>query len=112
MTMRDSGILKLYKLTNIAEPGNMPVDKLVLVDSAYYSEMQVGVTRLYMAMGINQRIDKLVRCWNTPEIDPDVQYAILEDGQQYMIQAKQAQVDTDAYDLTLVRMGKTYDVAE
>ena len=107
--MRDPGILTFYTLTNIAEPGMMPVEKLVASGTAYYYERTVGVTRAYAAMSANQRIDKLVRCYNC-SIPVDVEYVILEDDLQYRISLKQMQ--GDHVDLTLERLEEYLDVAD
>lgn len=107
--MRDAGILTLYSLTNTAAIGDKPIEKLVKVGEAFYAERTVGYNRIYAAMGANERIDILVRCYNT-DIPYSAKYVILEDGEQYQISVKQKIVDEDATDLTLVRMEKYYDV--
>lgn len=106
--MRDEGILTFYSLQNISLPGRMPVEKLVSVSTAYYSPLTVGVTRLYAAAGANRSFDALVRCHNTPSAPG--RFVILEDGNQYRIDAAQAQPNLDAVDLTLVRLEEFYDV--
>lgn len=105
--MRDAGLLTIYKLTNVAQPGLMPAEKLVKICLAYYDERTVGVTRAYAALSANQRIDKLVRCYNT-SLSTDAEYCILEDGNQYRITLKQLQGDD--IDLTLERLEDYYDV--
>lgn len=105
--MRDGGILTYYTLTNTAEPGLKPAEKLVPSGRAFYYERTVGVTRAYSAMAANQRIDKLVRAFNT-DVPADTEYVILEDGSQYRISLKQKQGDD--VDLTLERLGDFLDV--
>ena len=105
--MRDAGILTLYSLENVKEPGLMPTEKLVKVCKAYYDERTVGVTRAYAALGAKQQIDKLVIAYNT-EIPVNASYAILEDGNQYRISLKQMQGDDTL--LTLERLEDLYDV--
>lgn len=107
--MNDSGVLTLYALKNVAEAGDMPTQALVEIEKAYYSERTVGYNRLYAAMGADQQIDMLVRCWNT-EIPESAGYVILEDGKQYQISLKQKIIGTDAVDLTLVRLESYYNV--
>lgn len=108
------GMLTFYILENKAPNGSMPVEKLVPVCQAYYSERAVGVTRLYAAMGANQRIDSLLRIynfWDLPKVGRKrVEYVIPEDGDQYRITAVQKVVDEDAVDLTLERLEELYDV--
>ena len=105
--MRDAGILTIYSLQNVAEAGMMPTEKLVKICDAYYTERTVGVTRAYAALSANQRIDKLVRCYNT-DLAVDAEYVILEDGEQYRISLKQVQGDN--VDLTLEKMEGYLDV--
>lgn len=107
--MVSSGLLHIYDLRNIALQGLKPVEKLVEVGTAFYSERVVGYSRLYAALGANQRIDMLVRCHNT-EMPKNGKYVILEDGEQYRIEAVQKIIERDAVDLTLVRLEEFYDV--
>lgn len=107
--MRDAGILTLYNLINTAAQGDKPIEKLQKIDEAYYAERTLGYNRIYAAMGANERIDMIVRCYNT-DIPYSAKYVILEDGNQYQISIKQKIVDEDATDLTLIRMETYYDV--
>lgn len=114
--MRDDGILTFYELSNISQPGRMPVEQLASVGTAFYGRRIVGVTRLYAALGANRNFDTLVRCYNTPTVPlasdgiHTAQFVILEDGLQYRIDAVQEQTDIDAVDLTLVRLEQFYDI--
>lgn len=99
--MKPNGILTLYELRNVAEPGLRPKEVLVSIGQAYYFERVVGVTRAYAAMSANQRIDKLIRCCKII-VPVSAEYVILEDGLQYRISLKQ-QVGMDV-DLTLVHV--------
>ena len=85
------------------------MEKLVEVGTAYYSERVVGYSRYYAALGANQRIDALVRCHNT-EMPKNGKYVILEDGDQYRVDAVQKIIEQGAVDLTLVRLEEFYDV--
>lgn len=107
--MRDMGILSIYDLVTTSTSGDMPVEKLSLVGTAYYAEKTVGYNRIYAARGANQEIDMVVRCYNT-DVPYSAKYVVLEDGNQYQISVKQKIVDEDATDLTLVRMEGYYDV--
>lgn len=108
--MRDGGIVTLYTLENTAEPGFMPVEKLVEKGTAYYSYSTAGITRIYAAMGANRQFDLVIRCHNMTELPEGVKYAIPEDGKQYRIDPAQPIYDADAIDLTLVRLEDYYDV--
>lgn len=105
--MRDAGLLKIYTLTNVAEAGRMPTEKLVKVCEAFYDERTVGVTRAYAALGAKQQIDKLVVAYNAT-LPAEAEYVILEDGNQYRISLKQLEGDNVL--LTLERLEDFYDV--
>jgi hypothetical protein len=107
--MRDMGILTMFTLTNTSGDGDMPVEQLVSVGTAFYAERTVGYNRIYAAKGANQEIDMVVRCYNT-DVPYSAHYVKLEDGNQYQISVKQKIVDEDATDLTLVRLENYYDV--
>ena len=107
--MRDMGILTLYDLVTTSTSGDMPVEKLSSVGTAYYAEKTVGYNRIYAARGANQEIDTVVRCYNT-DVPYSAKYVVLEDGNQYQISVKQKIVDEDATDLTLVRLEDYYNV--
>ena len=109
--MRDMGLLTLYDLVTTSTSGDMPVEKLSSVGTAYYAEKTVGYNRIYAARGANQEIDTVVRCYNT-DVPYSAKYVVLEDGNQYQISVKQKIVDEDATDLTLVRVEDYYDVSD
>lgn len=103
--MRDGGILTICALENVAEDGFMPKEALVDKTTAFFSYREVGVTRLYAALGANHRIDLLVRAWVT-DLDADWQYVVIDD-KQYRIDV--SQTAGDAVDLTLIRLEEKYD---
>jgi len=103
--MRDGGKLTICALQNVAEPGFMPREALVDMTEAFFSYREIGVTRMYAALGANHQIDLLVRAWVT-DLDPGWQYVII-DGTQYRIDV--AQTVGDAVDLTLIRLEEKYD---
>lgn len=107
--MRDAGILTVYRLTNIAERGYKPTEKLVEICKAYYDLRRVGITRAYAALGAKQRIDNLVVAYNA-ELPTDAEYCVLEDGLQYRITLKQKEGDNVV--LTLERLEAVLDVAD
>jgi hypothetical protein len=103
----NSGKLKIYALESVSEKGAMPVEKLVYLCDAFYSDRVIGYGRAYAAMGADQRIDRLVRCYFTA-VPVEARYVIPEDGLQYRITLKQ-QIG-DHIDLTLERLEENYDV--
>lgn len=57
----DDGILKLYRLVNVADAGMMPKMGETLIESMCYGERTVGATRYYNAQQANMQVDILVR---------------------------------------------------
>lgn len=108
--MDEQGLLTYYSLENISPKGTKPIQKLVELGDCYYSERQVGVTRLYAAKAANRRVDGLVRCYNTEIIEGMV--VIPNDGKQYQVDACQKVIGKDSVDLTLVRLEKLYEIYE
>ena len=112
--MDREGMLNICTLNNVATPGFMPQNKLVTVASAYYRKRTVGFNRLYAAMGANQEISLLVRCFNT-EVPTYTQqlYVVFPNEQtdnQFMVSAIQEIVEEGAIDLTLTRLEEYHDV--
>lgn len=107
--MRDAGKLSVYRLTNEAENGLMPDEKLVKICDAYYDERRVGITRAYAALGAKQRIDSLIVVYNV-NLPYDAEYVILEDGLQYRITLKQKEGDNVV--LTLERLEAMLNVKQ
>lgn len=111
--MRDGGILTLYELVNVAEPGAMAVDELRATGTAFYAYRTTGVTRRYQAKGAHSEYDYVVRCFNMSGLPDGTAYCILDDGttDQYQIDIAEPIVDENAVDLTLIRLEDLYAVA-
>lgn len=113
--MRDSGMVQVCTLSNTAEPGRMPVDRLSPVFADYFEERTVGYNRFYEAQGVNEQIDMLIRIGRTTSARIGM-YAVLtmsENDGQYRITNVQQLLDADGLkctDLTLSRMDNLYDV--
>lgn len=112
--MDREGMLLICKLVNISISGLMPVEKLKPVAAAYYRKRTVGYNRLYAAMGANQEISMLVRCFNTevPSYTGQL-YVVFPDDErenQFRVSAIQEIVEEGAIDLTLTRLEAFYDV--
>lgn len=109
--MDREGILKICKVTNVAQPGFMPREGLVELCSAYYIKRTVGYGRLYAALGANQSINMLVRCFNVevPDYTQEL-YVVFEDDTQFRVAQIQEIVEEGAIDLTLERLEEYYDL--
>lgn len=55
----DSGTMYICTLRNIAENGRMPEQVLFPINKHWYQERTIGMSRQYMAQGVNERVDLL-----------------------------------------------------
>ena len=107
----NDGIVKIYKVADLALPGEMPIEGLVFKNSLNYHERTVGMGRYYAAMQNNIKVDFVIRC---PEVrglsekPTDILVAILADGQQYKVIQIQYIEDASppSMDLSLERIGE------
>lgn len=116
----DSGTVTLCSLVNQADPGDMPRYILHSLISQNYHEMRIGLNRAYLARGVDQQVDMMIRIWDEG-IRPRIgQYAVLSDykwqedpdGDQFRIDLVQPTLNDDGlqvFDLTLSRLEKNYD---
>ena len=127
--MRDDGVLYVCDLVNIADNGKMPKDMLVRKTKHWFDMRTIGMSRAYMAKGVNEQVDMLVRI----DLDTDVhigQFAVLGNGEQFRITnvtsgeevfERTKQVNSLYYrqpqivglkytELTLTRIEQNYDV--
>lgn len=114
------GLVTVCELTNTSADGNMPVYTLTELYTQYFDERTVSLTRSYLARGVDERVDMVIRIaaeGNRPKIG---QIALLtyydgqenEDGDQYridMVQRINNEDDLRVYDLTLYRLEDNYD---
>lgn len=110
----DSGTLYLCELNNMADDGDMPSEKLTRVARHWYQERMIGMSRQYLAKGVNEQIDMLVRIHHdrTAKIG---MYVVLGNGDQFRITNITMIVGDDGLrytDLTLMRLEDFYDVAD
>lgn len=124
--MKDAGIVTICKLTNTAASGLMPKEELVPLEyegevlTWRFEDRFIGYSRQYEAKGVGERIDKLIRIWNAPQVRIGY-YAVLtdyegqenENGDQYRIDNVQPQIDENGLkvtDITLYRLDELYDI--
>lgn len=118
--LMDDGLVQFFNLTNTAEAGAMPVYTLSALGGPQgFAEVTVGVSRQYLAKGVDEQIDMMIQIW--PEaIRPKIgQIAVLtyyeyqenENGDQFRIDNVQ-RIDADGlqfFQISLQRLEKNYD---
>lgn len=110
-TFKD-GVVKIYKVDNIATPGNMPKDGLVIKDGLRYDERTVGMSRFWTAMQAQAKVEQMLRVPRTNFVSTQ-DIAIPNDGEQYKIIQIQypENVEPPCMDLSLERVEAKYDIA-
>lgn len=103
------GVVKVYSVGDIALPGDMPQEGLVLKVSLRYKERTVGLTRFFAAMQNNVQVAFVLRCPQVRSVSTS-DVVVNRDGVQFEI--KQVQYPEDAeppvMDLTLEKLGEPY----
>lgn len=110
----DDGILKIYRVENVAEAGKKPVLKLYFKGRYYYHQETLGYGRYYAALNAGQRISAVFAVPGWEDIQAE-DICVPEDGQQYKVQITQRAKDEDGIQMTritLERLGETYGIAE
>lgn len=105
----NDGIVKIYRVDNVAQPGNKPKEGLVLNHTLRYKERTVGLTRVRLALQTGAEVSYVLRVPRLREVSPQ-DVAIPNDGRQYKITRVQYPEDTNppAMDLELERLENDY----
>lgn len=105
------GVVKIYKVTNISLPGNMPKDGLVIKNNLRYDERTVGMSRFWTAMQAQVKVEQLLRVPRLNTISTQ-DIAIPIDGEQYKIIQIQYPQDAEppCMDLSLERIDSDYEI--
>ena len=80
----DSGTMFICELINTSENGRMPVEVLNPINKHWYQERTIGMSRQYMAQGVNERVDLLAYIHYDPKVRAGM-YAVLGNGEQLII---------------------------
>lgn len=114
----DSGTMYICKLENTAENGYMPHEELVPVNKHWFQERVIGMSRHYMAQGVNERIDLLAYIHFDHKVRAGMYIVVgnLHGGDQMRINSVGHVIEENTNlrytTLTCQRLDKFYDVAE
>lgn len=107
------GVVRIYAVTDAAQPGYQPKPALTLAETLFYQERRVGLQRYYSGKQAQVQVERVIRTQTRPSVNPQC-IAVTENGEQYGIDLVQ-QV-TDAYpasmDLTLTKIEQKYEVSD
>lgn len=111
----DDGIVFLCTITNTAETGLKPVEKITRTAKHYFEERTISFRRQYAAKGVNEQIDMLIRIHYDKSARIGM-IAELGNGDQFRIDNVTHAYDTDSRlrytELTLARLEDFFDVAQ
>lgn len=102
------GLVKIYRLTDTAEPGYMPKPAPTRVTELRYEEQRLGLTRYYSARQSNVEVERVLR---VPRGGPGIaaqDIAVTEDGQEYTVDMVQTVegVYPPCLDVTLAKVSQ------
>lgn len=117
----DDGTVTICNLVNTAADGDFPQYELAEVITQNFEERSIGLNRSYLAKGVDERVDMVIRI-QAEGMRPKIgQYAVIqgyefqedEAGDQYRIDVVQPEFDENqlrVFDLTLARLEDNYAV--
>lgn len=108
----NDGVVSIYSVGNIAEPGNMPKEGLVpKVVSLRYAKRTVGMGRYWAALQAHAKVDMILRVPQLKNVSTQ-DIAMPIDGHQYKIVQVQYPEDVTppVMDLSLERLVQEYDI--
>lgn len=109
----DDGVVNICTLSNVAPKAKKPSYKLTPITRAWFGERTVGYNRQYLAKGVNEQVDMLIRIRSDKKVRIG-QYAVLGNGEQFQID-NVAQI-LDEYtglkmtEITLRRLEEFYEI--
>lgn len=111
----DSGTMKICRLENTAENGDMPSMKLVPFRKHWFQERNVYTNRYYLALGQNERIDMIAYVHEDRKIQPNM-IAVIGDGRQMVVHHVEHVIEENTNlrytRLSLQRLEDYHDIAE
>lgn len=107
----NDGVVTIYRVTDSATPGDMPVIDTEQCAVLHYEEQRLGVTRYYAAAQAMAQVERVIRVPRRPGIDAQM-LAATEDGRRYRIDLVQTVQDVfpPSLDLTLSKVTHNAEV--
>ena len=107
------GVVRIYTVTDAAQPGYQPKPALTLAETLFYQERRVGLQRYYTSKQAQVQVERVIRTQTRPAVNPQC-VAVTEDGVQYGIDLVQQVVDVypASMDVTLTKIEQKYEVPD
>lgn len=109
----NDGIVRIYSVTDTAEPGYAPVETPTLKITLRYEERRLGITRYFSGAQNQMQIDRVLRVQRAGKVNTQ-DIAVTEDGQNYRVNLVQSVPDVwpESMDLTLSKIEQVIDLTE
>lgn len=106
----NDGMVKIYNVTDKAEPGHQSKEELELKYSLAFEERALGINRLYLSRQNQAEVERVIRVQRVNISTQDV--AITHDGKQYRVDTVQAVqgVYPPSLDLSLRAVEQKFEV--
>ena len=88
----NDGVVSIYSVKDVAQPGYQPVPQRTLKITVRYEEQRLGIQRLYSGRQNMVEIERVIRIPIAGKVD-NQDIAVTEDGREYRIESVQSAMD-------------------
>lgn len=88
----NDGVVSIYSVKDVAQPGYQPVPQRTLKVTVRYEEQRLGIQRLYSGRQNMVEIERVIRIPIAGKVD-NQDIAVTEDGREYRIESVQSAMD-------------------
>ena len=108
----NDGLVTVYAVTDIAEPGYQPKPGLKKKLTLRYEEQRLGIQRLYSGRQNQVEIERVIRTPRAGDVN-NQDVAVTEAGKQYRIDTVQSvqNVFPSSMDITLAKIEQRFEVS-
>lgn len=107
----NDGVVSIYTVEDVAQPGYQPEPKLTKKVSLRYEEQRLGIQRYYSGRQNQVDIERVIRTQRVGNVN-NQNVAITEDGRQYRVDLVQSVMDVrpESVDITLAKIEQEFEV--
>lgn len=109
----NDGIVQIFTVENVAEPGDMPKESLVLKETLRFESQRLGINRLYMSKQNQAEIEAVLRVPNRNTVsNQDIAVMNGDETKQYAVESIQTVMDVwpPSMDIALKRIEQKYEI--
>jgi hypothetical protein len=109
----NDGFVQIFTVENVAEPGDMPKESLVLKETLRFESQRLGINRLYMSKQNQAEIEAVLRVPNRNTVsNQDIAIMNGDETKQYAVESIQTVMDVwpPSMDIALKRIEQKYEI--